>query len=93
MLEQRVTERKEFKQSLNVEISNVVSACGKGEGRGVDLSSYGLGMISRYPLARGMVLRISLPIKEIGIALPLFAEVAWAVPGPDGVRAGLRFLR
>jgi hypothetical protein len=93
MVEQRMTERKEFKQELNVEISNVASAGGTSEARGVDLSSYGLGMISRYPLEQGMVLRISLPIHEIGISLPLFAEVAWAIPAREGMRAGLKFLR
>jgi hypothetical protein len=92
MSEQRIAERKKFTQALKLDISTIELGKMSCESRGVDVSSHGLGIVSDYPLLEGMVLRISLPVNEMGIALPVFAEVAWVMPGRESLRAGLRCL-
>jgi hypothetical protein len=93
MMEQRKAERKEFTKPLSFRVSTYESGtviCGS---RGVDISSRGLGMTSDYRLAQGMILQISLPVEDIGITLPLFAEVTRVSQVRESFRAGLRFLR
>ena len=60
-------------------------------GRGVDISKYGLGLISEVQFEKGDILQVLLP--AIGdITLPVFAEVRWSVPF-NSFRVGLQFLR
>jgi hypothetical protein len=92
-MEQRKAERKDFTRTLSFRVSTAESRiviCGS---QGVDISSLGLGVLSDYRLARGMVLQLSLPIEEIGVTLPLFAEVARVSLARESFRAGLRFLK
>ncbi len=91
-MEQRKSERKEFTRLLSFKVNTTESRiviCGS---RAVDISSHGLGMLSDYRLVRGMVLQISVPVEEIGITLPLFAEVARVSMARESFKAGLRFL-
>ncbi len=92
-MERRIAERKEFRSILDFKLSACQSGTVTHKGRGVDVSSSGIGITSQYLLAQGMVVQIELPLQEIGITLPLFAEVAWAVPVGESFRAGLSFLR
>ena len=59
-------------------------------GRGVNISKYGLGLITKVHLERGAILQVLLP--AIGdTTLPVFAEVIWSVPF-NSFRVGLQFL-
>jgi len=59
-------------------------------GRGVDISKYGLGLITEVRLKEGDILQVLLP--AIGdTTLPVFAEVKWSVPF-NSFRVGLQFL-
>ncbi len=93
MIEQRIAERKKFTRPLDFKVSTVESGTVIRKSRGVDISSCGLGMTSDYRLTQGMVLRISLPVDDIGITLPLFAEVVYVSPIRKSFRTGLVFLR
>jgi hypothetical protein len=93
MVERRTLERKEFTRALDFTVSTFQSGTMLSRGFGVDISCNGLGITSEYSPTPGTVLRISIPVEEIGIALPIFAEVAWVSPGREIFRAGLTFLR
>ncbi len=87
--------RKEFSEPLEFELSAIEPGAPGGttcKAQGLDISSYGLGLLTDYPLVRGMVLRLVLPAHE-SAAVPVFAEVAWSDPVGGRFRAGLRFLQ
>jgi hypothetical protein len=93
-LEKREYERKEFNQSFSFEISiagdqfeNVTH-----EAIGIDISSYGLGMVTNYALKEGSVLKSHIPLSEMDTTLPVYVLVIWSKPANDKFRAGLRFL-
>lgn len=60
--------------------------------QGLDINSHGMGLLAQCPLAKGMVMRLSIPANGFGTTLPVFAEVSWTIPVSDRFRAGLRFL-
>jgi hypothetical protein len=91
-MERRMAERKEFTKTLDFKVSTLESGTVTCGSQGVDISSYGLGMMSDYRPERGMILQISVPVEDIGITLPLFAEVTWVSPVREGFKAGLSFL-
>ncbi len=93
MMERRMAERKQFTKPLNFRAGNIEWGDVISQGHGVNISSHGLGMTSDYLLVQGMVVRISLPVEDPGITLPLFAEVTWVSRNLASYRAGLRFLR
>ncbi len=92
-MERRIAERKEFTGKLDFKLGTFASGIVACKGQGVDVSSHGIGMTSNHPLAQGMVLQIDLPIQDIGVTLPVFAEVAWIAAVKGSFRAGLSFLR
>ena len=59
-------------------------------GRGVNISKYGLGLITEVHLERGDILQVLLPAIS-DTTLPVFAEVRWLVPF-NSFRVGLQFL-
>ncbi len=94
MAEIRMSDRKGFTQPIRFEIS----ALGTGDyttfgGEAVDISPDGLGLLSEYPLVKGMVVRLALPVEGVGTPVPVFAEVSRVVPVSNRHRAGLRFLK
>jgi len=64
----------------------------KQKGIGIDISSCGLGMKTKYALREGSVLKFFLPMREAEATIPVFAQVMWATPANDHFRVGLRFL-
>jgi hypothetical protein len=64
----------------------------KQHATGVDISSCGLGMKTRYALREGSVLKFFLPMRELEVTIPVFAQVMWSKPSNDHFRVGLRFL-
>ena len=91
--EQRDSERKPFNSQVHFHLSAVNSKQKTDVqcvGRGVDISKYGLGLITEFPLERGAVLQVLIP--AIGdTTLPVFAEVRWSMPF-NTFRVGLQFL-
>ena len=91
--EKRDGERKPFNSQINFRLSAVnlkQKTAVPYVGRGVDISKYGLGLITEVHLERGDILQVLLP--AIGdITLPVFAEVRWLVPF-NSFRVGLQFL-
>ncbi len=95
MVERRAADRKGFECSIQFDPG---AAAGKSRSKpcklqAQDICSDGLGVLSDYPLEQGMVVRLAMPVSGHELLIPVFAEVAWAVPANDRVRAGLRFLR
>jgi hypothetical protein len=96
MMERRASERKAFDQPLELEMTAVEAGRAGNltcRGAGVDICPDGLGLLSGYPLARGMVIRLAIQVGNTGNKLPVFAEVAWVSPAEERFRAGVRFLR
>jgi hypothetical protein len=97
-MEKRMSVREDFNNPFEFELSATKSdsfgdaTC---HAEGVDISTHGLGLMTDYPLARGMVLRLVLPVRGVETTIPVFAEVAWARQADESgnqVRAGVRFL-
>jgi len=86
-------ERKPFNSQVHFRLSAVNSKQKthvQYVGRGVDISEYGLGLISEVHLEKGDILQVLLPAIS-DTTLPVFAEVRWLVPF-NSFRVGLQFL-
>ena len=90
--------REDFNNPFEFELS-AIGSCSLGDAsrsaQGIDISTHGLGLMTDYPLARGMVLRLVLPVRGTETMIPVFAEVAWAGQADasgNRMRAGVRFL-
>ena len=92
-MERRIAGRKKFRQPIELALSATRPGLRRCKAQGLDINSHGLGLLTDYPLVKGTVLRLAIPASVAGTTLPVFAEVAWANPIIDGLRAGLRFLR
>ena len=89
----RDVERKPFNSQVYFHLSAVNSKQKTGVpyvGRGVDISKYGLGLITEVYLEKGAILQVLLPVTEDTI-IPVFAEVRWSMPF-NSFRVGLQFL-
>jgi len=87
--------RKEYTQAISFE-SRLAGGQGKTvalrAGQAVDIGHGGLGLVTPYGPAEGEVLKLSIPLKDPEVTLPVFAEVMWVTPFKEQYRAGLRFL-
>lgn len=94
-MERRMTERRQFDCSLEYDLGATAGTSGvktyKADAQ--NICENGLKMVTDYPLAEGMVVRLGLPIDGSRVHLPAFAEVAWAAPASNRFTVGLRFLR
>ncbi len=94
-MDRRTAEREGFQGPLEFRLSAIESGAARGatcRAYGQDISSKGLGLLTDYPLRRGMVVCLELP--AVGrAAVPVFAEVKWAEPAIGGIKAGVRFLQ
>ena len=91
--EKRDGERKPFNSQVHFRLSAVnlkQKTHVQYVGRGVDISEYGLGLITEVRLKEGDILQVLL-LDIGGTTLPIFAEVKWSVPF-DSFRVGLQFL-
>jgi hypothetical protein len=92
----RLKERKRFHKRVDFELSatepgRVKNICSSG--KSVDISGGGLGLTTAFVLRKGEVLRLQLPVYEVDVTIPVFAEVMWTKSMDDQYRTGLRFLR
>jgi hypothetical protein len=94
-MERRIVPRKTFRQSIEYDLGAAFSASGKGKhsAHAQDISTHGLQILTDYPLKKGMVLRLGLLVSGVEISVPVFAEVAWAMPADKRFRAGLKYLK
>jgi hypothetical protein len=86
-------QRKTFSQLLEYDLGVIGNSCKKYTAHARDISAHGVQIVTDYPLKRGMVLRLGLPVSGAEISVPVFAEVAWALPTDNGFRAGLQYLK
>lgn len=88
----RNSERKAFTEKIFIETSAESSGVGKCEALCADISGQGLGLTAECRLEKAQIIKLYLPVEKAKTALPIFAEVIWAQPANERVRAGLRFL-
>ena len=94
VMERRMEAREGFDHSFELSaMQSGASGSVRCRARGVDISLHGIGLFTDYPLVRGMVLRLMLPVSGTGAIVPVFAEVAWVDRAIGRFRAGLRFLK
>jgi hypothetical protein len=93
--DKRRLRREEFSQPINLEYIFQESDRFKNiehVGQGIDISSGGLGVSTPFPLSEGQIVRLTIPLQNSDIHLPIFSEVVWATDAKGGCRAGLQFL-
>lgn len=94
--ERRLSRRNDYRKPVAFELSATRTAQGNdappSTGRGLDISSHGLGMETDISLRIGEVIKLLVPLNGFGANLPVFAEVRWVAGSGEGCRAGLRFL-
>ena len=87
--------RKEYSEEIGFEsmlAGSIRDAVVLRSGSTMDISHGGLGLVTSYRPAEGEVVRLSIPLKDPEVTLPVFAEVIWVEPFNEYYRAGLRFL-
>jgi hypothetical protein len=94
-MERRREQRKTFQHSIEYDLGSAFGASGKRRytAHTRDISAYGLQILTNRPLKKGMVVRLDLQVSNVEISVPVFAEVAWAIPADKGFRAGLKYLK
>ena len=90
----RLFVRKEFDQQIYFETTLVNGKMKNINRKGIamDISDGGLGLKTDLDLSEGAVVKFNIPMKEVDITIPVFAEVMWSKPENSHFRAGLRFL-
>lgn len=87
--------RYKFFESLQLSLAQEASKKIKmieNNAQGIDISSHGVGILTRLALKRGDVLKVSLPAPTQGTFLPVFSQVVWVEKQDKEYRAGLQFL-
>ena len=93
--EKRAILRRDFSQPVNFKFSR--ERDGQVElfeetGRGVDICSHGLGLITDQKFNKGDVFKVTLPSTAEETLLPVYSQVVWVMRQEDGYRVGLHFL-
>ncbi len=90
-----MAERKTFALPVDYELGACAGEFGNQtlHAQAQDIGADGIKILTDYPLQKGAVLRLNFPVSGFHTFLPVFAEVAWAVPAENRFKAGLRFLR
>jgi Tfp pilus assembly protein PilZ len=58
----------------------------------LDISQGGLGFSTAHELGEGEVVKLSLPLRDFEVTLPVLAEVLWVKPAERHYRVGVRYL-
>ncbi|WP_457571183.1 PilZ domain-containing protein [Desulfovulcanus sp.] len=93
--EKRSSDRKAFNKPVYLELSVIEKDTPKVvklTGKGVNISHTGIGLITKYSLKKGSVVRLIIPIEEVGTSFSTFAKTVWAQRINGSYRAGLHFL-
>ncbi len=81
-----------FHKAVSVEIWRGREERLQEEGIGIDLSSEGGGLATSFPLKKGDVVRLLIPMGKMQLRLPVYALVAWSRAADGGFRSGVAFL-
>jgi hypothetical protein len=94
-MERRAVQRKKFNHPIEYDLGSAFGAPGQSRhaAHTHDISAHGLQILTDHPLKKGMVVRLDLQVSGVEISVPVFAEVAWAIPTDKGFRAGLKYLK
>ena len=93
--EKRSSKRREFKKPVQLELSVLEKnqpKVIKFTGQGVDISQSGIGLITKYSLKKGSIVRLILPTEEKETGFYTFAKTVWSKRINGSYRAGLTFL-
>ncbi|MBT0651767.1 PilZ domain-containing protein [Geomobilimonas luticola] len=88
----RHNSRTPFHQPVGLEIWEQGAEHVHDTGRAIDLSADGGGLATKYPLKRGDVVKLLVPVGVTNVRLPVYASVVWSKVTDDGFRAGVTFL-
>jgi hypothetical protein len=91
----RKIRRNEFIEPVQLSLLQEKSGISKiieKKAQGIDISSQGLGILTRSVLKKGDVLKVSLPARTEGISIPVFSEIVWVRRQEKAYRVGLLFL-
>ncbi|GFE56991.1 PilZ domain-containing protein [Geobacter sp. AOG1] len=88
----RFNSRTPFHQPVTLEMWEQGAGHVRDMGTGIDLSSCGGGLATKYPLKRGDVVKLLVPVGVTNVRLPVYASVVWSKATDDGFRAGVAFL-
>jgi hypothetical protein len=94
-MERRMTKRSDINCFLEYDHGATTGNSGVKiyKAKAQNICTNGLRIATSHPLEKGMVIRLGIPEKGPKMAIPAFAEVAWAVPDRNRFQAGLRFLK
>ena len=92
----RLSKRTSFREEVGIELS-ATSGAEAGvsllrSGRGIDISSSGMGLETDFRPEKGSILKLLVPLSGSDIKMPVFAQVQWVVAAGVAYRAGLQFL-
>ena len=92
--QKRMFDRKGFDLPVSFETTTVNGELknARHQGLAMDISAGGLGLKTDHALPEGSVLKFNIPIKDVEITIPVFAQVMWSKPDDGNFRAGLSFL-
>jgi len=92
----RLSKRTSFREAVGIEVSAAsVDEAGVSllrSGRGIDISSSGIGLETDFRPEKGSLLKLHVPLSGTDIKMPVFAQVQWVVAAGIMYRAGLQFL-
>ncbi|MFB3885030.1 MAG: PilZ domain-containing protein [Thermodesulfobacteriota bacterium] len=95
-VEKRSKIRKPFRKPVHFEqMATALNRQKRNQWTGVsfDISEDGVGVTVDYPLKKGEVIKLFIPVSRKSATLPVFAEVRWVRSTEDKFRTGLRFLQ
>lgn len=81
-----------FHQPVGLEIWEQGTKHVREVGTGIDLSTEGGGLATKYPLKQGEVVKLLVPVGVTNVCLPVYASVVWSKATDGGFRAGVTFL-
>ncbi len=92
----RLSKRTSFREAVGIELT-ATSRAEAGvsllrSGRGIDISSSGLGLETDFRPEKGTLLKLHVPLSGSDVRLPVLAQVQWVVAAGVMYRAGLQFL-
>jgi hypothetical protein len=93
--EKRQSQRNPFPQPIMIEWSddeNGSFEAFQNQGRGVDITSQGIGILTEGPFQRGQVVKVYVPIGTAAAIIATFSVVRWVRHTERHNRVGLQFL-
>ena len=95
-MEKRISKRTSFQKSVEIELSATherqADAFLERSGRGIDISSTGMGLETDFAPEKGALLKLLVPLNGSDIKMPVLAQVQWVAAAGAVYRAGLQFL-